>query len=125
MALANDWLVLPPVPVVTSVQLAHHSDRTEKSSSHRSNPRCGTLISNIFPLHERVARDARFKSPYVTVKLQYSTTTTLARPKGDDPLTFLNYCTAKTAEEISRARTTLPETMETRRDRFYLVIWTG
>jgi hypothetical protein len=32
-----------------------------------------------------------------------------SRPS-DDPLTFLDYCAVKTAEEVSRARDVLPET---------------
>jgi cullin-4 len=32
-----------------------------------------------------------------------------SRPS-DDPLTFLDYCAVKTAEEISRARAVLPDT---------------
>jgi len=32
-----------------------------------------------------------------------------SRPS-DDPLTFLDYCAVKTAEEISRARDVLPDT---------------
>jgi hypothetical protein len=74
---------------------------------------CGTLISNTFPPHKRVARDARFESPLgeATVLSEHYTSQAERRSRpSDDPLTFLDYCAAKMAEETSRARATLPDT---------------
>ncbi|KAI0249475.1 Cullin-4B [Lactifluus subvellereus] len=80
----------------------------QNKAEHPARPYIGTLIRHL-RIHAQY--NARFESPYVKLLSEYYTSQAKKRSRpSDDPLTFLDYCATKTAEEASRARAVLPDT---------------
>ncbi|KAH9963578.1 Cullin-4B [Russula dissimulans] len=75
---------------------------------HPARPHIRTLIRH-FRIHGQYS--THFETPYVSLLNEYYTKQAKQRSRpSDNPLSFLDYCAGKTAEETRRARAVLPDT---------------
>jgi len=80
----------------------------KNSVEHPARPHICTLIRHL-RIHAQY--NAHFESPYLNLLSEYYTGQAEKRSRpSSDPLTFLDYCSVKIAEEISRAHAVLPDT---------------